>query len=205
MPLPGGLLSEGQSGYQRRELIDERFEKSSRILIGDYPVRIHQAGLKGDVGLPTHHKDTQNSENLSQVQLSHGRSDCTGRCSGNGRRLSAPRVLTIGSGAPVDRVLEQSGNRAIVSGVTNNNASAAAISDLKRTTLFGNSSSRSWLYRGRSPIETKLNANLSAPSRARACASLPLMEPRRLLPTMTAILTFAIRGLPWLSFDTKAT
>jgi hypothetical protein len=26
-----------------------------------------------------------------------------------------------------------------------------------------------------------------------------------LLPTMTAILTFAIRDLPWLWFDTKAT
>ena len=63
--LLGGLLSEGQSGYQRRELIDERFEKSSRILIGDYPVRIHQAGLKGDVGFPSHDKDTQDSKNLS--------------------------------------------------------------------------------------------------------------------------------------------
>src|SRR5262245_54501885 len=70
--------------------------------------------LERDVGFPAHDKGTQGSKNLSQVQLRHGRSERTGRCPGNGRRLSAPRVLTIGSGTPVDRVLEHGGKGAIV-------------------------------------------------------------------------------------------
>src|ERR1700730_12359981 len=46
--------------------------------------------------------------------MRHGCPKRTGRCSRNGRRLSAPRVLTIRPGAPIDRVLEQSRNGAVV-------------------------------------------------------------------------------------------
>src|SRR5262249_24472264 len=114
--LGGGLPGKGQTGYRRRELIDESLEKSPRRLIGNGPVRVYKARLERNVGFPARDKGSQGSKNLSQVQLCHGRPERTGRCSGNGRRLSAPRILTIGSHAPVDRVLEHGGKGAMVDG-----------------------------------------------------------------------------------------
>src|SRR3979411_618965 len=48
------------------------------------------------------------------MRLRHGCPKRTGRYSRNGRRLSAPRVLAMGPGAPIDRVLEQNRNGAVV-------------------------------------------------------------------------------------------
>src|SRR5262245_17178465 len=44
--LGGSLPGKGQTGYRRRELIDESLEKSPRRLIGNGPVRVYQARLE---------------------------------------------------------------------------------------------------------------------------------------------------------------
>ena len=65
--LGSSQLWEGQAAGKGRELIDERFEKSARTLIGDVPVRIEHAGLERDVGFPAHDEDPKNPLTDQQI------------------------------------------------------------------------------------------------------------------------------------------
>ena len=85
-------MRQGQPDDERRELIDERLEKSSRVLIGDGPVRIHNAGLERDVGFSADDEGAQSSQNLPQMHLRKRRAECARRGSGDGGRLAVPRV-----------------------------------------------------------------------------------------------------------------
>ena len=116
--------------------------------------------------------------------------------------MAPPAVPMMAAGLPGQEVLPKgrepqsmaffstAGIERLCSGVTNNRASAASTSDLKRATGDGTGCSLSWLYIGRSSIWMNLASKAPAPRFASALASFRLINSLRFEPTTTPSLNF---------------
>src|SRR5262245_25384703 len=93
-------------GDQRRELVDEAGQELSGAFVRDGAVGIDEAGLEADIRLSAHDEYAQVAKNLPQMLLRDRRTDCAGRCAGDGRRLAVPGILAVRPCTPVDGVLQ---------------------------------------------------------------------------------------------------
>src|SRR5690606_38578931 len=74
-------------------------------------------GVEVDVDLGLRHdRYVEVRQHAAEVRLRDGRADLPGRRPGDQRRLARERVLPLGTRRPVDRVLEDAGDRAVVLG-----------------------------------------------------------------------------------------
>src|SRR5215470_17712617 len=146
---------------------------------------VDELRLELNIGLPAHELKAKSAEDRAQMLLGNRRRDGPTRGTDDGSRFLPQELLPHGRAPQSIAFLSTAGIERLCSGVTKSRASVVATSDLNRATFSGTGCSRSWLYIGRSSSRINRTSKASLPSLARACASLRLMDSRRLLPTRT--------------------
>ena len=117
--------------------------------------------------------------------------------------FAGPRILAIRPGSPINRVLQQRGNRAVVLRGDDQHPISLGEFAFETNNLLGQVPFKV-LIEHRQIVDAEQTAsNLSAPSLASARASLRLIESRRLLPTMIAMRGFAMHTVPSTESDNQ--
>ena len=193
---------------QRGELVDEGLQESPRALVGDGAVVVDQAGLEGDIGLAAHQENAQVAEHLAQMLLRERGADRARRGAGDGGELAGPGVLAPRPRAPVDGVLEHGRDRAVVLGRHEQHAVGGRDLGLEADDARRQLALDVLIVdRQIVDLDEVERPAAGAPSLASACASLRLMDSRRLLPTIDGDLEFGHGDATfwsWLRFDTEA-
>src|SRR5690606_8024448 len=99
---------------QREEAVEEAAEKLAGRLVGELALLVQQLRLEQDVGFAAGQRDALRAEDLAQMLLGQRRADGAAGGAGDGRDLAGPAVLAPRPRAPVDRILQDGGDRTAV-------------------------------------------------------------------------------------------
>ena len=91
-------------------------EKLATILLGNAPLSIEQIRLEADIGFATDDEASKNAEDLAQMLLPYCGADGSGGGPGDGGDLAPPDVLLGRLRSPVEGVLQNGWDGAIVLG-----------------------------------------------------------------------------------------
>ena len=133
----------GKAGSKSCKLLDEGLQKSSGSGICHGLGLIDKSWLERDIGFSRHHQGAEIAEHVPQMLLRNGSADGSRRRTNNGNTFPRPGVVTVGTRTPIDGVLKNSRNRAVVLGDTISKAAACSTETLNRATLAGRGLSRS--------------------------------------------------------------
>src|SRR5262249_41055115 len=97
-----------------REAVDEILQKFLGAVVADSTLVVDQIRLEGDVGLAAKEDHAKADHHRTEMLLRQGAADRAGRGAGDESGLAGPGVLTPRPRAPVDGVLENRGNGAVM-------------------------------------------------------------------------------------------
>src|SRR5258708_6364629 len=109
-----GALREAPNKH--KELIDKALQERLGRIVADIALLVDQSGFERDIGLASQQERAKADHDRTQVLLRQRGTDGARRCAGDEDRLVRPYGLAVGARTPVDRIFQESRNRAIVLG-----------------------------------------------------------------------------------------